>query len=216
MFPSRAELLFQERTFALNYDSLINDHGLPHDPIAALVSPRPIGWISTLSASGVRNLAPYSYFNLMASRPPIVAFGSGGRKDTQINIEATKEFVCNLATLDLADAVNLSSMEVAHDVDEFDLVGLEAAPSRLVRPPRVARAPAALECRHVATIPLPSADPHEPHLFSLIVGQVVSVYIDDRFIKDGRVDTAAIRPLARHGYLDYSAAEALFEMASPD
>jgi flavin reductase (DIM6/NTAB) family NADH-FMN oxidoreductase RutF len=196
------------------YDALKNDHGLPHDPTNALVAPRPIGWISTIGRDGVRNLAPYSFFNLVASKPPIVVFGSAFVKDTQRNIEATGEFVCNLASWELRDAVNASSVESPPDVDEFDLTGLEAAESQFVRPPRVKRAAAALECKYVQTVPLPSAT-DEPHFFSLIVGRVVGVYIDDAVIRDGRVDVTLIRPLARLGYFDFSVVNEVFAMPRP-
>jgi flavin reductase (DIM6/NTAB) family NADH-FMN oxidoreductase RutF len=199
----------------MHYDALRGDHGLPHDPIPALVTPRPIGWISTLSASGVRNLAPYSFFNLIAAQPPLVMFGSGFRKDSQRNIEETGEFVCNIATWDLREQVNQSSATVDADVDEFELTGLETAPSRWVNPPRVKRAPAALECRHVQTVQLPTADPGKPHFFSLVIGQVIGAYIDDAVIRDGIVDVTLIRPLARLGYLDYSVTDAVFAMERP-
>jgi flavin reductase (DIM6/NTAB) family NADH-FMN oxidoreductase RutF len=197
------------------YDALKNDHGLPHDPVNAIVAPRPIGWISSLSNSGTRNLAPYSYFNLIASRPALVVYGSSGMKDSRRNIEATGEFVCNIVNWDLREAMNRSSAAVPHEVDEFDLAGLEAAPSRWVKPPRVKRAPAALECRHVQTVALPSADPGVPHFFSLIIGQVVGVYIDDDFIQGGLVDVTKIRPVARLGYFDYSVIDSVFAMPRP-
>jgi flavin reductase (DIM6/NTAB) family NADH-FMN oxidoreductase RutF len=196
------------------YDALKNDHGLPHDPMNALVTPRPIGWISSVGRDGTRNLAPYSFFNLVASKPPIVVFGSAFVKDTQRNIEETGEFVCNVANWELREAVNASSVESPPDVDEFDFTGLEAAESRLVRAPRVKRAMAALECKYVQTVPLPSAT-DAPHFFSLVIGRVVGVYIDDAVIRDGRVDVTLIRPLARLGYLDFSVVNEVFAMPRP-
>jgi len=196
------------------YDALKADHGLPHDPTNALVSPRPIGWISSLSKNGVRNLAPYSYFNLVASRPPIVMFGSGYVKDSQRNIEETGEFVCNIADWELREEVNASSAQVPPDVDEFDLVGLEAAESTLVRPPRVKRALVALECKYVRTVELPSAT-NDPHFFSMIIGRVVGVYIDESVIRDGIVDVTRIKPIARLGYQDFSVVNQVFAMARP-
>ena len=111
-------------------------HRLAHDPLNAIVAPRPIGWISTLSADGVRNLAPYSFFNLINYKPPLLAFSSTGKKDSVANVEATGEFVWNLATRDLAEVMNATSATVPPAIDEFTLARIEAAPSRLVAPPR--------------------------------------------------------------------------------
>jgi flavin reductase (DIM6/NTAB) family NADH-FMN oxidoreductase RutF len=178
------------------YDAVKNDHGLPNDPFKAIVVPRPIGWISSLAADGTANLAPYSYFNAFAQQPHYIAYGSGearrgGRKDSLVNLEAAGEFVLNLATWDLREAMNASSAHVPPGVDEFELAGLTKAPSRLVRPPRVAQSPVALECRHHLTVPLPGDDgAANDHL---VIGRVVGIHIDDRYIKDGRVDTAALR-----------------------
>ncbi len=196
------------------YETARNDHGLPHDPMKALVVPRPIGWISTLNAGGVPNLAPYSFFNLVASPPHIVAFSSGRRKDTQDNIEATGEFVCNLATDDLRNAVNDSAAHVASDVDEFDLAGLTPAPSRLVKPPRVAAAPVHLECVYLQTVALRGRDGADT-VWSLVLGEVVGVHIADEFIKDGIVDTSAMAPLSRLGYLDYGVLGKIFALPRP-
>jgi flavin reductase (DIM6/NTAB) family NADH-FMN oxidoreductase RutF len=197
------------------YDALLGDHGLPHDPMNALVAPRPIGWISTVGADGVRNLAPYSYFNMVAGRPPVVVFSSGYAKDSQRNAEATGEFVCNIATWSLREEVNRSSTALPPHVDEFDFAGIEAAPSRLVKPPRVKRAPAALECRYIQTVPLPAGTEGQLHRFSLVIGLVVGVYIDDAVLRDGLVDVTLIEPLARLGYTDYSATRDIFSMARP-
>src|SRR3954464_10966479 len=129
-------------------------HRLPHDPFKAIVAPRPIGWISTVDARGCGNLAPYSLFNAFCDSPPIVGFSSSGRKDSQRNVEETGEFVANLATRRQADAMNLTSAALPHGVNEFEAAGLTAAPSRLVTPPRVADAPAALECQRLLVLPL--------------------------------------------------------------
>ncbi|MCC8967096.1 flavin reductase family protein [Bradyrhizobium sp. Pear76] len=196
----------------MHYDALAGDHGLPFDPINALVSPRPIGWISTLSADGVPNLAPYSYFNLVAAKPGVVMFGSSSLKDSQRNVEQTGEFVCNLATWDLREAVNRSSVPAGPEVDEFALTGLKTAPSRWVRPPRVAMAPAALECRYIETVALPTGAPGQLHKASLILGLVVGVYINDANLVEGRVDVTRMRPLARLGYMDYSVTDDVFIM----
>ena len=200
----------------MHYDTDSNKHGLRHDPFKALIVPRPIGWISTVDGEGVRNLAPYSFFNAVSDRPPVVLFSSGGRKDSLANIEQTGEFTCSLATWDLREQMNLSSATVAPGVDEFELAGLEPAPSRFVKPPRVARSPAAFECRHWKTVELP-APAGSRTSYSVVFGLVVGIYIDESYIKDGIVDVGAIRPLARMGYMDYSVVtpETIFSMNRP-
>lgn len=196
------------------YDTARRDHGLPFDPFKALVAPRPIGWISTLSADGIANLAPYSFFNAVASRPDMVMFSSDGWKDSIRNIRDTGEFVCNLVSEALTDAMNQSSASVAPDVDEFRLAGLETAPSALVRPPRVAAAPAALECRLSEIVELKRADGAATgHVMA--IGEVVGIHIDDAFIRDGRFDIAAVRPVARLGYRDYVRFGEMFELSRP-
>lgn len=202
----------------MHYDTETRDHGMRHDPFKALVVPRPIGWISTVGSDGVLNLAPYSFFNGVSDRPPMVMFSSAGTKDTLRNLRDTGEFTCSIATWELRDAMNISSAMVPADVDEFALAGLETAPSRFVKPPRVARSPVALECRHWQTIDLPG-DPKRPELaYSVVIGRVVGIYIDDAFIRDGRVDTGAMRPLARLGYMDYSVVtpETMFSLNRPE
>src|SRR5690349_3813088 len=131
-----------------------NGHGLAHDPLNSIVVPRPIGWISTLSKEGRRNLAPYSFFNLYSYKPPIVGFCSTGWKDSVQNVKDTGEFVWNLATRDLAEPMNATSAPLAHGADEFERAQLEAAPSRLVKPARVAASPVAFECKVTQLIPL--------------------------------------------------------------
>ena len=188
---------------------------LKHDPVKALVAPRPIGWISTLSREGVANLAPYSFFNLVASGPSIVAFSSAGRKDSQTNAEQTGEFVCNIASFDQREAVNSSAATLPPEVDEFALTGLGTLPSQLIKPPRVKGAPAHLECVYLQTVPLFSKDGVR-NGFDLVLGEVVGVHIDDQFVKEGLVDTAAMRLIARLGYLDYSVTDEVFAMRRPD
>ena len=188
---------------------------LKHDPVKALVAPRPIGWISTLSREGVANLAPYSFFNLVASGPSIVAFSSAGRKDSQTNAEQTGEFVCNIASFDQREAVNSSAATLPPEVDEFALTGLGTLPSQLIKPPRVKEAPAHLECVYLQTVPLFSKDGVR-NGFDLVLGEVVGVHIDDQFVKEGLVDTAAMRLIARLGYLDYSVTDEVFTLRRPD
>ncbi len=186
----------------MHYDANTRDHGLAHDPFKALVAPRPIGWIATLGPDGVPNLAPYSFFNAVSDRPPFVMFSSAGHKDSLRNVLATGEFSCSMANWDLRDAMNLSSAAVAPGVDEFALAGLSAAASRFIKAPRVAQAPAALECRLWKTLELPSAGTSTT--YTLVFGQVVGIYIDDRYIALGQVQTAMMRPIARMGYMDYA------------
>jgi flavin reductase (DIM6/NTAB) family NADH-FMN oxidoreductase RutF len=188
---------------------------LRHDAFKAIVAPRPIGWISTVDAQGRVNLAPYSFFNGVASRPPLVMFASEGHKDSVANIEATGEFVCNLATWDLREAMNETSAPMPHGASEMERAGLEPAPSRLVRPPRVKAAPCALECRLLRIVALHdlAGKPSGAHV---VFGQAVGIHIDDRFIKDGLLDTAAMKPIARCGYDDYAVVEALFSMRRPE
>ena len=186
------------------YDTADNNHGLRFNPFKALVVPRPIGWISTVGRDGAHNLAPYSFFNAVSDRPPVVMFSSSGHKDTVAHIEETGEFTCSLATWDLRNHMNVSSAPVARGVDESELAGLTLAPSRLVRPGRVAESPAALECRHWKTVELPGVPGDEAHGHYIVFGRVVGVYIDDAYIRDGIVDTVGMRPLARLGYMEYA------------
>ncbi len=196
------------------YEPSKRDHGLPFTPIKAIVAPRPIGWISTLTPDGVANLAPYSFFNLISEDPTLVMFSSMGRKHSVANAEATGEFVCNIATLDLIDAVNNSAAELPPHESEFDHSGIEAAPSRLVKPPRVAAAPCALECVYVETIQPKDRHGKVSNRF-MVIGEVVGVYVNEAVIRDGRVDTALIGALARCGYRDYSAVSDLIELIRP-
>jgi len=199
------------------YETLHNEHGLPRDPFKALVAPRPIGWISTINKDGVSNLAPYSFFNAMSDNPHYVVFGSVGQKDTVTNIEETGEFVCSLATYDLRDQMNVSSVDAPRGVDEFPIAGLTGAASRMVKPLRVKESPVSLECRHWKTIDLPAAEPGARPGNAMIIGQVVGIYIDDSVLRDGIVDTGAIKPISRLGYMDYSVVtpETIFTMNRP-
>ena len=201
----------------MHYDSIKNDHGLPHDPFKALIAPRPIGWVSTIGADGVCNLAPYSFFNAISDRPHYIMFSSSGLKDSARNVEANGEFTCSLATFDLRAEMNLSSAPVPPEADEFDVAGLTVAKSRYVTPPRVKESPAAFECRHWRTIELPGADAEQGTGNYLVIGHVVGIYIDERFLKDGLVDTGAMRPIARMGYMDYAVVtpETVFALNRP-
>jgi len=190
-------------------------HGLPHDPFKAIVTPRPIGWISSIDAKGQVNLAPYSFFNAFSTTPPIVGFSSEGRKDSVNNAEETGEFVCNLATWELAEAMNMTSASLPHGVNEMTHAGLEPAKSTLVKPPRVARAPAALECKVLQVIQLRDLNGKALNNY-LTLGQAIGVHINPAYLKDGLFDTAAAHPIARCGYLgDYAEVDHLFEMLRP-
>jgi flavin reductase (DIM6/NTAB) family NADH-FMN oxidoreductase RutF len=198
----------------MNYDPRTGEHNLAHNPFTSLVVPRPIGWISTCNADGTVNLAPYSFFNAVSGRPPMIMFSSAERKHSQINAETQGEFVANLATYDLRAEVNLTSAVVPEDVSEPDLAKLEMAPSKVVKPPRVARAPAALECRYVQTVRLKGADGQQ-FKGSIIIGQVVNIFIDDAVIENGMIDILKIRPLSRLGYMDYATVHDVFAMERP-
>ncbi len=196
------------------YDARKNDHGLPRDPFKAIVSPRPVGWVTTISAKGEVNLAPYSFFNAVSDDPPIVMFSSDGYKDSLTFVAETKEFVCNLATFGLRTAVVETSASFARGDNEMVHARLAPAPSRLVRPPRVAASPCALECRLLQIVALDNLEgqPVDRHV---VFGQVIGVHIDDGFIKDGRLDTAAMQPIARCGYSDYAVVDRVFAVPRP-
>ena len=192
-----------------------NGHGLPHDPFKAIIAPRPIGWISSIDGAGRVNLAPYSFFNGFASNPPVIGFSNEGRKDSLRNVEANGEFVASLVSGDLAKEMNITASPVAHGVDEMQLAGLAAAPSTLVKPPRVARAAAALECKVTQIIQVQGLGGQLLETW-LVLGEVVGVHIDDRFLVDGIFDTLAAHPVARMGYRgDYTEVVNKFEMIRP-
>ncbi|GGD10878.1 flavin reductase family protein [Franconibacter pulveris 1160] len=173
-------------------------HGLPHDPLNAIVGPRPIGWIASLNADGQRNLAPYSFFNCFNYRPPIIGFASSGWKDSVQNIVETKEFVWNLTTRALAVPMNETSATLPRGEDEFARAGLTAAPSRLVKAPRVAESPVNFECRLSQCIQLTSAN-GEPIDSWLVLGEVVAVHIDETLLENGIYQTAKAQPVLRAG-----------------
>ena len=192
-------------------------HGLPHDPFNAIVGPRPIGWISTQSAAGTTNLAPYSFFNAFNYVPPIVGFASIGAKDTLRNIEATGEFVWNLATHDLAEAMNQSCAAVPPEVSEFELAGLTPLASEKVRPPRVAESPVTFECRSTQIVQLQGIDGEKVPTW-LVLGEVVAVHIAKALLKNGVYDTAGAGHILRGGGpADYFTVgpEQLFKMYRP-
>ena len=198
------------------YEPGVTPHGLPHDPFKSCVVPRPIGWISTVDREGRHNLAPYSQFQNVTFDPPIVMFSAnqnsgGDRKDSVRNAEETGEFVSNMATWDLREAVNASAEELPHGVDEFERAGLTKLPSRKVRPPRVAGSPIQFECVYLNTLRFPGTPPLGSA--DVVFGRVVAIHIDDEVIDErGIIDILKIQPIARMGYYDYTTVANRFEM----
>lgn len=203
----------------MDYSPARNDHGLPFSPFSACIVPRPIGWISTLSADGIANLAPFSFFNGVGYNPPTVVVcpngphTEGGEKDTPVNIAATGEFVVNIATYALRDRLNVTAQSHARSVDEFEAAGLTKAPSKAVRAPRVAESPINLECRLIQEVLLPSTTDHP---LRAIFGEVVHVHIADEIIVDGKVSIERLDPLARLGYQEYCRIGERFVMPLPE
>ena len=204
------------------YEPVKQDHGLSKNPFNSLIIPRPIGWISSIDNEGVVNLAPYSFFNAVCYRPPTVMFASGtgkgsdGMKDTRRNIEATGEFVCNLATWETRNQMNQTSAAVTSDTDEMKLAGLTPVSSKLIKVPRVAEAPVHLECRHLNSIEIPSWE--KDNRYFIVLGEVIGIHIRDELItKDGLVDIEKMIPIGRMGYNDYTRIDGntLFTMIRP-
>jgi flavin reductase (DIM6/NTAB) family NADH-FMN oxidoreductase RutF len=188
---------------------------LAHDPFKSLVAPRPIGWVSTMAADGSVNLAPYSFFNAVGEGPPMLAFSSSGPKDSATFAGEIREFVWNLVTVELAEAMNETSAPLPRGMSEFERAGLTMAPSREVAPPRVAEARCSMECRVVHHLQLQDIDGQatDQHL---VIGQVVGVHIDESAIVDGVVETARLKPVARPGGpAYYSELGAVFKMTRP-
>jgi flavin reductase (DIM6/NTAB) family NADH-FMN oxidoreductase RutF len=189
---------------------------LSHDPFKALIAPRPIGWVATIGKSGAINLAPYSFFNAVADVPPMLAFSSNGKKDSQTFAEETGEFVWNMPTWDLRENMNITSASFPQGDNEFPHARLEMAPCRFVKPPRVKESPCSLECKVTHVVPLTDINGN-PCINTIIVGQVVGVHLDERYIDGkGLVDITRMKPIARCGYLaDYTVLEGLFQMRRP-
>jgi len=196
------------------YEPDKNNHGLRFNPFKSICVPRPIAWISSLSVNGVPNLAPFSQFTNLSFDPPMVVISARAGTDTARNVNATSEFVVNMATFDLKDAVNATSAVVPSEVDEAALAGLEMAPSVLVKPKRVVASPVQMECRLYSSVVVPGRLPDHGH--NLIIGRVIGIHIKDEVLKNGRLDIGAIRPLARMGYLDYTSVQEVFTMPPPD
>ena len=193
-----------------------NDHGLPHNPFKAIVSPRPIGWISSVGANGVANLAPYSFFNALCDTPPMVMFASTGQKsdqphgkDSVSNIIATKEFAVNIVSYTLKDQMNASAASLPAEVDEFAASGLTKAEGIAINAPHVAEAPAVLECKLFKIVDLPGP------ANTMVIGEVVGVHMKDDFIVNGLFDVTRYQPLSRLGYMDYTAVSDVFSIKKP-
>jgi len=192
-------------------------HGLAHDPLNAIVAPRPIGWISTVNAAGTANLAPYSFFNLFCYKPPIIGFSSQGWKDSVANADATGEFVWNLATRPQAAAMNTTSIAAAAGVDEFELAGLDKMPSRLVRPPGVMGSPVQFECKVTQIIQLADSVGEDIPQW-MVLGEAIGIHIDSNLIENGIYQTIKAEPITRGGGpADYFAItrDQLFQMHRP-
>jgi flavin reductase (DIM6/NTAB) family NADH-FMN oxidoreductase RutF len=186
----------------------------------AIVAPRPIGWISTMSAQGLVNLAPFSHFNLVSTSPPVVIFSCNApadryEKDTIANVRATGEFVTNLVTWELRDAMNITSLDAPYETDEFVLAGLEKAPCRKVRPPRVAASPASMECRLLNIVDIEPTQPGETRS-NVVFGRIVGIHLDNTFVDPGgRFDVARTLPLTRLGGNQYASVGPLVELSRP-
>lgn len=191
-----------------------SEHGLSHNPFKALISPRPIAWISSLFDDGAVNLAPYSFFNAFSENPPLIGFSSAGRKHSLINIERSGEFVHNLVSSEQIKQMNATSAALPKGASEADEAEIELIASDLVAPPRVAGAPASMECKLADIIHLKGAD-QKPSANYLVVGEVVRVHIDKGMIRDGMVDQEALGLIARLGYLDYAQVKDVFGMPRP-
>ncbi len=185
-------------------------HGLPHSPFNAIVSPRPIGWISTRSKDGFDNLAPYSFFNAVAYVPPQVMFSSGNAKDSLENLRETGVFCANVVEYSARHVMNASSEALPREVDEFAHAGAEKAECSVIDCPRVATAPASLECRVTEILRLKGADNWA------IFGEVVGVHIRPDCLTDGLFDVTKFNPLTRLGYKDYSVIREIFSLIRPD
>ena len=196
------------------YRADTRDHGMRYDPFKAIVAPRPIGWIGTKGREGSLNLSPYSFFNIVDDDPKIVMFSSGGRKDSARNAEETGYFTTSLASRNLIGQVNASSVAVPHGTNDFEIAGLTPVFGRLVDAPYVGEAFVAMEC--VVTEIVNPRDRHGNRTKSYMVfGEVVGIHIDERIIRDGRLDMSLAQPVGRMGYMDYSEASDVFEILRP-
>ena len=195
----------------------VDSHGLNFNPFKAMISPRPIAWISTIDVNGRANLAPYSFFNAFADNPPMVAYGSGKSKlgsdedkDTLTNVRETGEFVVNIVSAAMKEAMNATSAHLPSGADEFERCGIEKAGSTTVSAPRVAVAPASLECKLWKILDLPGG------INFMVIGEVTGVHYNTDFVKNGRFDVEKYQPVARLGYRDFCTVTSVFELDRPD
>jgi len=205
----------------------VSPSNLSHSELYGLilnsVVPRPIAWVSTLSASGQPNLAPFSFFNCVCIEPPLLAFAPGLRppkqpgsadgeaKDTLRNVRETKEFVINVVTYELAQPMNLTSGEYDAAVNEFELAGVATAPSEIVRVPRVAASPVSFECKLYQILDFSPS----PQSSSLVLGEVVSIHVEDAHLKDGKLDRNSLDLIGRMGGIQYTRTTQRFDMVRP-
>ncbi len=202
------------------YQTKKNDHGLKYNPFKSCIVPRPIAWITTISNDGYDNCAPYSFFNGVASDPPMIMFANNGPspqnngpKDTFSNIKANNQFVVNISTYASKDEMNKTCAPLARGKSEIDMASLEVIESILVKPKSLKISPINMECELYKIIDLPVDKENEYN--GIIVGRVLGININDNFIKDGKIDIQKIKPLARLGYMDYSVVDNFFEMNRP-
>lgn len=191
-----------------------NGHNLPHSPLKAIVTPRPIGWIGTRSKEGALNLAPYSFFNVICDVPPLLMFCSTGYKDSVAFVEQTREFTANMVGEHLAKPMNATSVNAPRGTSEFDYAGLTPAASQVIGAPRVAEAYASLECVAVEIRELTGRD-GKPADTYMVIGEVVGVHIDETVLVDGLIDITKSRPVSRLGYMDFATTDTVYEMFRP-
>ena len=202
------------------YPNKYEGAGLSHNPFKAIVSPRPIGWISTRSSDGHLNIAPYSFFNAISEQPPMVMFSSAPKKEGQIgkdsllNIKDTKEFVVNIVSHSLREKMNITSKNYAREINEFEKAGIDTGQSKTVSVPYVKFAPASLECKLWKTLTLPERS--DGSSTTMIMGIVTGMNIDEGVIRNGKIDVTLYRPIARLGYFDYTQIKETFSMRRPD
>ncbi|RAK27540.1 flavin reductase (DIM6/NTAB) family NADH-FMN oxidoreductase RutF [Falsochrobactrum ovis] len=191
-----------------------NGHGLPHNPLKAIIAPRPIGWIGTRSRNGCVNLAPYSFFNMIADTPPLVMFSSSGKKDSVSFIEETGVFTVSAVGDRLKQQMNISSIDAPRGTSEFEYSGLATAPGQLVEAPFVKEAYAALECEAVEIKQLRDRSGNLSENY-MVIGEVVAVHLDENVLTNGLVDIKKARPVSRLGYMDYATTEEVYQMFRP-
>ncbi|MFK4825746.1 flavin reductase family protein [Paenochrobactrum sp. BZR 588] len=191
-----------------------NGHQLPHNPLKAIVTPRPIGWIGTRSKEGALNLAPYSFFNVICDNPPLLMFCSSGYKDSVAFVEETGEFTANMVGAHLAKEMNATSVNSPRGVSEFEYAGLTPASCEMIKAPRVAEAYAALECVAVEVKRLSGKDGALVESY-MVIGEVVGVHIDEAILVDGLIDITKSQPVSRLGYMDFTTTDKVYEMFRP-